>query len=74
MMLVLAGEGADQASADAKRILDLETKLAASQLTRVEQRVPENTYHPTAVTDSLRWRPRSIGPPTSRTSASLRRR
>ncbi|MGA8808442.1 MAG: M13 family metallopeptidase N-terminal domain-containing protein, partial [Thermoanaerobaculia bacterium] len=50
-MLVLSGEGADQASSDAKRILDLETKLAASQLTRVEQRVPENTYHPTAVTE-----------------------
>ncbi|HEV7426668.1 MAG TPA: M13 family metallopeptidase [Thermoanaerobaculia bacterium] len=50
-MLVLSGEGADQANSDAKRILDLETKLAASQLTRVEQRVPENTYHPTAVTE-----------------------
>jgi len=50
-MLVLSGEGADQANSDAKRILDLETKLASSQLTRVEQRVPENTYHPTAVTE-----------------------
>jgi putative endopeptidase len=50
-MLVLSGEGADQANSDAKRILDLESKLAASQLTRVEQRVPENTYHPTAVTE-----------------------
>jgi putative endopeptidase len=49
-MLTLSGESADQAASDAKRILDLETKLAASQLTRVEQRVPENTYHPTAVT------------------------
>jgi len=49
-MLTLSGENADQAASDAKRILDLETKLAASQLTRVEQRVPENTYHPTAVT------------------------
>jgi putative endopeptidase len=50
-MLTLSGEGADQANSDAKRILDLESKLAASQLTRVEQRVPENTYHPTAVTE-----------------------
>jgi putative endopeptidase len=50
-MLLLSGEGALQASADAQRILELETKLAASQLTRVEQRVPENTYHPTAVTE-----------------------
>jgi len=49
-MLTLSGENAEQAASDAKRILDLETKLAASQLTRVEQRVPENTYHPTAVT------------------------
>jgi putative endopeptidase len=49
-MLTLSGESADQAASDAKRILDLEAKLAASQLTRVEQRVPENTYHPTAVT------------------------
>ena len=50
-MLLLSGEGPLQASADAQRILELETKLAASQLTRVEQRVPENTYHPTAVTE-----------------------
>jgi len=50
-MLTLSGENADQAASDAKRILELETKLAASQLTRVEQRVPENTYHPTAVAE-----------------------
>jgi putative endopeptidase len=50
-MLLLLGEGPLQGSADAQRILELETKLAASQLTRVEQRVPENTYHPTAVTE-----------------------
>ena len=50
-MLLLSREGPLQATADAQRILELETKLAASQLTRVEQRVPENTYHPTAVTE-----------------------
>ncbi|HEV7487191.1 MAG TPA: M13 family metallopeptidase [Thermoanaerobaculia bacterium] len=50
LMLLLAGEAPLQSSADGQRILELETKLAASQLTRVEQRVPENTYHPTAVT------------------------
>jgi putative endopeptidase len=50
LMLLLAGEGPLQSSADGQRILELETKLAASQLTRVEQRIPENTYHPTAVT------------------------
>src|SRR3954447_26079454 len=49
-MLTLSGENADQANSDAKRILDLETKLASSQMTRVEQRVPENTYHPTPIT------------------------
>src|SRR3954447_22568352 len=49
-MLALSGENADQANSDAKRILDLETKLASSQMTRVEQRVPENTYHPTPIT------------------------
>jgi putative endopeptidase len=51
VMLILAGEAPLQADADAQAILDLETKLAASQLTRVEQRVPENTYHPTAVAE-----------------------
>jgi putative endopeptidase len=50
-MLTLSGESSDQASSDAKRILELETKLATAQLSRVEQRVPENTYHPTAVTE-----------------------
>jgi len=49
-MLTLSGETADQASSDAKRILELETKLAAAELSRVEQRVPENTYHPTPLT------------------------
>jgi putative endopeptidase len=50
VMLILLGESPLQSSSDGQRILELETKLAASQLTRVEQRVPENTYHPTAVT------------------------
>jgi putative endopeptidase len=50
-MLALSGENSAQANSDAKRILELETKLAAAQLSRVEQRIPENTYHPTAVTE-----------------------
>jgi putative endopeptidase len=50
LMLLLAGEAPLQTSADAQRILELETKLAAAQLSRVDARVPENTYHPTAVT------------------------
>jgi len=48
-MLTLSGESAEQASADAQKILALETKLAAAQLPRVELRIPENTYHPTPV-------------------------
>jgi putative endopeptidase len=48
-MLALSGESADQSSADAQRILALETKLASAQLPRVEMRIPENTYHPTAI-------------------------
>jgi putative endopeptidase len=50
-MFTLAGEGQADAAADAKRVLDLETKLATSTLTRIEQRQPENTYHMTAVSD-----------------------
>jgi Predicted metalloendopeptidase len=50
-MLSLSGQSADQAKAEAQRILELETKLATSHLTRVEQRIPENTYHPTAIAD-----------------------
>jgi len=50
-MLTLSGESADQANADAQKILALETKLAAAQLPRVELRIPENTYHPTPVAE-----------------------
>ncbi len=50
-MLTLGGENFDQSKSDAQRILELETKLASSQLPRVELRIPENTYHPTAVAD-----------------------
>jgi putative endopeptidase len=50
-MLTLSGESADQAKSDAQRILELETKLAAALLPRVELRDPENTYHPTKIAD-----------------------
>lgn len=46
-MLTLAGEPADQAAADAKRVLDLETKMAAGSLSREEMRDPSKLYHPT---------------------------
>ncbi|HUQ19211.1 MAG TPA: M13 family metallopeptidase [Gemmatimonadaceae bacterium] len=44
-MLQLAGESEDQAEADSKRIMDLETALARASLTRVEQRDPVATYN-----------------------------
>ena len=46
-MLTLAGEPADQAAADAKRVLELETKLASASLSREEMRDPARLYHPT---------------------------
>jgi len=44
-MFVLLGDDPTKAGADAKTILDLETKLAEASLTRVERRDPEKTYH-----------------------------
>jgi len=48
-MLSLAGEDATLAPADAQRVLDLETKLAQAEMSRVEMRIPENRYHMMAV-------------------------
>jgi putative endopeptidase len=44
-MFQLAGETEDQAEADSKRVMALETALAAASLTRVEQRDPIKTYN-----------------------------
>ncbi len=44
-MLALAGDDDAKVSSEAASILDLETKLAESSLTRVERRDPEKTYH-----------------------------
>jgi putative endopeptidase len=44
-MLTLAGEDPAKAAADAKSILELETKLAQAEMSRVEMRQPENRYH-----------------------------
>jgi putative endopeptidase len=44
-MFELAGESAEQASADADRMMALETALARASLTRVEQRDPVATYN-----------------------------
>ena len=46
-MLTLSGEPADEAAADAKRVLTLETKLATASLSREEMRDPARLYHPT---------------------------
>jgi endothelin-converting enzyme/putative endopeptidase len=46
-MLTLAGEPADQAAMDAKRVLELETKLASASLSPEEMRDPARLYHPT---------------------------
>jgi len=44
-LLALAGEGADQAKADADATLRIEAALAKASLTRVQRRDPHNTYH-----------------------------
>jgi putative endopeptidase len=44
-MLALAGDDDAKAAAEAKAIVELETKLADASLTRVERRDPEKTYH-----------------------------
>jgi endothelin-converting enzyme/putative endopeptidase len=44
-MLMLSGDPADKAKADADAILRIETALAKASLTRVERRDPHKTYH-----------------------------
>ncbi|HEX8155186.1 MAG TPA: M13 family metallopeptidase, partial [Thermoanaerobaculia bacterium] len=68
-MFLLAGVAADQARADAERVLAFETRLAEESMPRVEQRNPENVYHITpvgdlaAMTPGFDWRPflRDVG-------------
>jgi len=43
--LALAGEPAEQAAADAKAVLSIETALATAMLDRVKRRDPANTQH-----------------------------
>ena len=49
--LALAGEPASAASADAQRVMALETELAKASMTRVEQRDPNAIYHKTSLAD-----------------------
>jgi putative endopeptidase len=44
-MLALAGDDEAKAASEAGAIVELETQLAESSLTRVERRDPEKTYH-----------------------------
>ena len=52
--LTLAGEPASVASAEAQRVMALETELAKASMTRVEQRDPNATYHKTMIVDLQR--------------------
>ena len=48
-ILELAGTPSAKAAADAKAILDLETKLAKASMTNVDYRNPEKTHHPMTI-------------------------
>jgi len=56
-LFVLAGETANDASADAHRVMALETDLAKASMTRVAMRDPNATYHKTSLTDLERMAP-----------------
>ncbi len=56
-LLMLGGEPAGKAKADADAILRIETALAKASLTRVQQRDPHNTYHMMPVADLERLTP-----------------
>ena len=49
--LVLSGETADKAKADAQMIMSLETKLAQLSMSRVDMRDPNATYHKMQLAD-----------------------
>ena len=50
-MFVLYGESPDQAAADAKTVMKVETELAKGSLNRTEQRDPAKIYHKMTVGD-----------------------
>src|SRR5262249_43565165 len=61
-MLTLAGADAQQAAAEAKTVLAVETALASAQLDRVSRRDPKKTFHTLtlnelqAMTPNFSWR------------------
>ena len=50
-MFALAGSAPEQAAADAKAVLSLETALADAQMDRVRRREPKNTLHTMSLTE-----------------------
>ncbi|PZR76636.1 MAG: hypothetical protein DLM73_01935 [Chthoniobacterales bacterium] len=56
-MLTLAGAPADQAAADAKKIMELETSLAKPARTRVELRDPQKNYNKMKLADLQKLMP-----------------
>ena len=56
-MFQLTGEDAAKAAEDAKQVLELETKLAKSSMSRIETRSPEATYHITPVAELVSMTP-----------------
>ncbi len=55
--LALAGESGSDASADAQRVMSLETELAKASMTRVAMRDPNATYHKTSMASLERMAP-----------------
>ena len=61
-MFTLLGHSAEQAAAEAKSVLAIETALAKATMDRVERRNPLKRYHPTSIDDfvaltpSFNWR------------------
>jgi putative endopeptidase len=56
-MLELSGESAADASADAQKIMDLETKMAQASMPRVAMRDPNATYHKMSLADMQKLAP-----------------
>ena len=56
-MFALTGEDAAKAAADARTVMDLETRLAEASMTRVERRDPEATYNRKTAEDLAKLTP-----------------
>lgn len=56
-MLEMAGETKEEATADSKRVLAIETKMAEPRLTRVERRDSRLTYNPMTVAELQKLAP-----------------